>query len=136
MVSKTAIRVLRSSCSPFAIPISDALPTIKQLIEKGYASHPGLNVQIDPRYTAEYASQRGWPDGAYVSKVTPGGPADRAGILAGDVLTKINGKAVKSSLELTHELFKYKPGDKVTITIFRNNKTTDVSATLVEIKSQ
>jgi len=120
----------------FAIPISDALPTIKQLIEKGYASHPGLNVQIDPRYTAEYASQRGWPAGAYVSKVTLGGPAARAGILAGDVLTKINGKEIKSSLELTHELFKYNPGDKVTVTIFRNNKTIDASIVLTEIKSQ
>ncbi|OLN33979.1 S1C family serine protease [Desulfosporosinus metallidurans] len=120
----------------FAIPISDALPTIKQLIEKGYASHPGLNVQIDPRYTAEYASQRGWPAGAYVSKVTQGGPAERAGIVAGDVLTKINGKEIKSSLELTHELFKYNPGDKVTVTIFRNNKTQDVSITLTEIKPQ
>lgn len=120
----------------FAIPISDALPTIKQLIEKGYASHAGLNVQIDPRYTVEYASQRGWPAGAYVSKVTFGGPAERAGIIAGDVITKLNGKEVKSSLELTHELFRYKPGDKVTVTIFRNNKTTDVSVTLTEIKSQ
>jgi serine protease Do len=118
----------------FAIPITDALPTIKQLIEKGYASHPGLNVQIDPRYTAEYASQRGWPAGAYVSKVMAGGPAAHAGVLAGDVLTKINGKEIKSSLELTHELFKYNPGDKVTITIFRNNKTQDVSITLTEIK--
>ncbi|MDR3542981.1 MAG: trypsin-like peptidase domain-containing protein [Desulfosporosinus sp.] len=120
----------------FAIPISDALPTIKQLIEKGYASHPGLNVQIDPRYTAEYASQRGWPAGAYVAKVTPGGPAQRAGILAGDVLTKLNNTPIKSSLELTHELFKYNPGDKVTVTIFRNNKTQDVSLTLTEIKPQ
>lgn len=120
----------------FAIPISDALPTIKQLIEKGYASHPGLNVQIDPRYTAEYASQKGWPAGAYVAKVTPGGPAEKAGIRAGDVLTKINGKDIKSSLGLTHELFKYKPGDTATVTIFRENKTVDVSVTLVEIKSQ
>ncbi|MDQ7092992.1 trypsin-like peptidase domain-containing protein [Desulfosporosinus sp. PR] len=120
----------------FAIPISDALPTIKQLIEKGYASHAGLNVQIDPRYTAEYASQRGWPAGAYVSKVTLGGPAERAGVVAGDIITKINGQDVKSSLELTHELFKYNPGDKVSVTIFRNNKTTDVSVTLTEIKSQ
>ncbi|WP_407306169.1 S1C family serine protease [Desulfosporosinus sp. SB140] len=120
----------------FAIPISDALPTIKQLIEKGYASHAGLNVQIDPRYTAEYASQRGWPTGAYVSKVTLGGPAERAGIIAGDVITKINGKEVKSSLELTHELFKFNPGDKVSVTVFRNNKTTDMSVTLTEIKSQ
>ncbi|HUS88395.1 MAG TPA: trypsin-like peptidase domain-containing protein [Desulfosporosinus sp.] len=120
----------------FAIPISDALPTIKQLIEKGYASHPGLNVQIDPRYTAEYASQKGWPVGAYVAKVTLGGPAEKAGIRVGDVLTKINGKEIKSSLGLTHELFKYKPGDTVTVTIFRENKTVEVSVALVEIKSQ
>ncbi|AFQ46406.1 S1C family serine protease [Desulfosporosinus meridiei] len=120
----------------FAIPITDALPTIKQLIEKGYASHPGLNVQIDPRYTAEYATQRGWPEGAYISKVTPGGPAEKAGIRAGDVLTKINGIAIKSSLELTHQLLKNKPGDTVTVTVYRDNKNVDVSVTLVEIKSQ
>jgi len=120
----------------FAIPISDALPTIKQLIEKGYASHPGLNVQIDPRYTAEYASQRGWPEGAYVSKVTPGGPAEKAGIRAGDVLTKIDGAAIKSSLELTHQLLKHQPGDTVTVTVYRDNKTVDVSVVLTEIKSQ
>jgi serine protease Do len=120
----------------FAIPISDALPTIKQLIEKGYASHPGLNVHIDPRYTPEYASQKGWPTGAYVARVAAGGPADKAGIRAGDVLTKINGQEIKNSLGLTRELFKYQPGDKVTVTIFRENKTVDVSITLVEIKSQ
>ncbi|MGI6119092.1 MAG: S1C family serine protease [Desulfosporosinus sp.] len=119
----------------FAIPISDALPTIKQLIEKGHASHPGLNVQIDPRYTAEFASQRGWPAGAYVAKVTPGGPADKAGIRAGDIIMKINGEEIKNSLRLTRELFKYKPGDTVTVTIFRDNKTIDVSVVLVEIKS-
>ena len=120
----------------FSIPISDALPTIKQLLEKGYASHPGLNVQIDPRYTAEYASQRGWPPGAYVSRVTSGGPAERAGIQAGDVLTKINDIAIKNSLELTHELLTYRPGDTVKITVYRDNKTMDVSVTLVEIRSQ
>lgn len=120
----------------FAIPISDALPTIKQLIEKGYASHPGLNVQIDPRYTAEYASQKGSPVGAYVAKVTPGGPAEKAGIRDGDVLTKIDGKDIKNSLGLTRELFKYKPGDTVTVTVFRDNKTLEVSVTLTEIKSQ
>jgi Trypsin-like serine proteases, typically periplasmic, contain C-terminal PDZ domain len=120
----------------FAIPISDALPTIKQLIEKGYASHPGLNVHIDPRYTPEYASQKGWPTGAYVARVAAGGPADKAGIRAGDVITKINGQEIKNSLGLTRELFKYQPGDKVTVTIFRENKTVDVSIALVEIKSQ
>lgn len=120
----------------FAIPITDALPTIKQLIEKGYASHPGLNVLIEPGYTAEYASRNGLPEGAYISKVTPGGPADKAGILPGDILTKINGVEVKSSLELTRQLLKNKPGDTVTVTVYRDKKSVDVSVVLTEIKSQ
>lgn len=120
----------------FAIPITDALPTITQLIEKGYASHPGLNVQIDPRYTAEYAAQKGWPKGAYVSKVTSGGPADKAGIRSGDVITMINGKEIKNSLALTRELLKSKPGDTVTVTVFRENKSLDFPVTLTEIKSE
>ncbi|MHB1653219.1 MAG: S1C family serine protease [Desulfitobacteriaceae bacterium] len=119
----------------FAIPISDALPTIQQLIQKGFASHPALLVNIDSRYNAEYAAQQGWPEGAYVAKVTVGGPADKAGIRAGDVITKINGVTVHSSLELTHELFKYQPNVKVAVTIFRSGVTKDVQVTLTEIKS-
>ncbi|MDA8229522.1 MAG: trypsin-like peptidase domain-containing protein [Desulfitobacterium hafniense] len=120
----------------FAIPITDALPTIKQMIEKGYASHPALLVSIDDRYTAEWAAQQGWPSGAYVAKVNPGGPADKAGIQAGDVLTKINGVVIRNSLELTHQLFKYKPGDKITVTYYRNGTEKDVQAVLTELKSQ
>lgn len=119
----------------FAIPISDALPTLQQLIQKGYASHPALLVSIDSRYNSEYAAQQGWPEGAYVAKVTPGGPADKAGIQAGDVITKINGTTVHNSLELTHELFKFKSGDKVTVTIFRSGNTKDVQVVLTELKS-
>lgn len=47
----------------FAIPITDALPVIEQIIEKGFVSHPALQVNIDDRYTPEYASYRGWPAG-------------------------------------------------------------------------
>lgn len=118
----------------FAIPISDALPVITQLIEKGYASHAGLFVRIDDRYTPEYASQQGWPAGAYVRDAELGGPADKAGITAGDVLTKINGVEISNSLELTHELFKYQPGDKITVTYFRDGVSKDVPVTLGELK--
>ncbi|AFM02471.1 MULTISPECIES: S1C family serine protease [Desulfitobacterium] len=117
----------------FAIPITDAIPVLEQLIEKGYFSHPGLLVSIDTRYTPEWAAQRSWPAGAYISNVDPSGPAARAGIQAGDVLVKINGVTVKSSLELTHELFKFKPGDTVTVTYYRNGKNIDVQVKLVEI---
>lgn len=118
----------------FAIPITDAMPFIKQMIEKGYASHPGLLVSIDDRYTEEWAAQQGWPAGAYVAKVSTGGPADQAGLKAGDVLTKVNGTTIKNSLDLTRQLFQFKPGDKVTITYYRNGATKDVSVTLTELK--
>lgn len=120
----------------FAIPITDALPVLQQLIEKGFASHPGLLVSIDNRYSPEWAAQQGWPAGAYVSQVQAGGPADKAGIRAGDVLVKINGVTIKSSLELTHELFKFKPGDSVTVSYYRNGETKDVKLTLAELKPQ
>jgi len=119
----------------FAIPITDAMPTIEQLTSKGYASHPALLVNIDGRYTEEYAAQRGWPAGAYVASVSGGGPAEKAGIKIGDIITKVNDVKIDNSLELTHELFKYKPGDNVTITYFRNGTSKDVQVTLTELKS-
>lgn len=119
----------------FSIPITDALPTIKQLIQYGYATHPALMVSVDDRYTSEYANEKGWPSGAYIASVQPGGPADKAGLQNGDIITKINGVNVTNSIELTHELFKYKPGDKVTVTYFRNGTTKNVQVTLGELKS-
>ncbi|UWG99323.1 trypsin-like peptidase domain-containing protein [Dehalobacter sp. DCM] len=119
----------------FAIPISDAIPTIQQLIDKGYAVHPGILVSIDDRYTAEYASQQGWPEGAYINAVSVNGPAYKAGIREGDIITKIDGTAVSSSLELSHELFKHNVGDVVTVTYYRDDTTKDVKVTLAELKS-
>ena len=118
----------------FAIPITDALPTIQQLIQNGYASHAGLNVQVASQYTKEYAAQQGWPAGAYIAKVVAGGPADQAGIKEGDIITKVNDKVISDSSGLTHELFKYNPGDNVKLTYYRNGASQDVTVKLVEIK--
>ncbi|KUO75638.1 MAG: trypsin [Desulfosporosinus sp. BRH_c37] len=119
----------------FAIPITDAIPTIQQLIQNGYASHAGLNVQIAGQYTKEYAAQKGLPAGAYIAKVIAGGPADQAGLKQGDIITKVNDKVITDSARFTHELFKYNPKDKVNITYYRNGSSQDVIVTLVEIKS-
>jgi len=118
----------------FAIPISDAMPIITQLIEKGYAVHPGLHITVDGRYTAEWAAQRGWPAGVYVSQVRPGGPAAKAGIRAGDVIVAINGVKIEYPLELTHQLFKYQVGDTVTVSVFRAGETFDTQVTLAELR--
>ncbi|AHF08314.1 S1C family serine protease [Desulfitobacterium metallireducens] len=118
----------------FAIPITDALPFIQQMIEKGYASHPGLYVSIDDRYTEEWAAQQGWPAGAYIAKVLSGGTADKAGIKAGDVVTKVNEVTINNALDLTRALFKFKPGDEVKLTYYRDGATKEVSVTLAELK--
>lgn len=120
----------------FAIPISDALPVLKQLIEKGFASHPALQVNIDDRYTKEYASYKGWPAGCYIYKVQFDGAAAKAGMQAGDIITAINGVSINNSLELTHQLFKHKPGDKVKVTYFRNGEINIVDVVLGEIRSE
>jgi serine protease Do len=118
----------------FAIPISDANPTIQQLITSGVAKHPALLVSTNDQYNA-YAQSNNLPLGAYISAVTPNGPADKAGIEKGDVITKINDSQIQNSSDLVHELYKYNVASKVSITYIRNGKTNQVQATLGEISS-
>ena len=94
-----------------------------------------MEVSIDDRYTPEYASYKGWPAGCYVARVIPNGAAAKAGIKAGDIITAINGVEISHSLELTHQLFKYKPGDTVDVTYFRAGETHTVKVKLGEIRS-
>ena len=118
----------------FSIPISDAMPTIQQLIATGVAKHPALLVSTDDQYNT-YAKSNSLPLGAYISAVTPSGPAAKAGIIKGDVITKINDAEVQNSSNLIHELYKYNVGDRITITYIRNGQSNKVQATLGEISS-
>jgi serine protease Do len=120
----------------FAIPISDALPVLNQLMEKGRVSHPGLEIRINDRYTEEYASYKDWPPGCYVASVIEGGGADQAGIEAGDIITHVEGEPVENSLKLAHQLFRYKPGDTVSISYYRDGDTDDILITLGEITGE
>ncbi|HKR89740.1 MAG TPA: Do family serine endopeptidase [Phenylobacterium sp.] len=115
----------------FAIPADVADQVTKQLIsgrriERGYI---GATIQ---NFTAEMAEAQGMGDqrGAIVSDLAAGGPSQRAGLLAGDVITSINGHAVKSSSELTREVAKAHPGDTLKLEIIRDGKrrTVDVHA--------
>jgi serine protease Do len=118
----------------FAIPISDALPTIEQLIKTGAAEHPALMVSINDQYDS-YAQYNGLPQGAYIASVTPNGPADKAGLQAQDVITEIDDYTVHNSADLVHALYQYKVGDKVTVTFIRDGQTKKVQITLGEISS-
>ena len=116
----------------FSIPITDAMPTIQQLIKFGVAKHPALLVSTNDQYNA-FAKSNNKPQGAYISEVTPNGSAAKAGIVKGDVITKINDGKVLNSSDLVHELYKNNVGDKVSITYIRDGVTKEVQATLGEI---
>jgi serine protease Do len=82
--------------------------------------------------TQTIAQMYNLPEGIYVTQVTQGSGADNAGIQPGDVLTAVNGKAVKTMSELNTVKKQYKPGNTVTITVFRNGKTLKLKLTFTE----
>lgn len=118
----------------FAIPISDATSIIQQLIQSGVAKHPALLVSVNDQYLP-YAETNNLPLGAYVAEVQANGPAAKAGILQGDVITQINEAKVKSSSDLIQELYKYNIGDQINVTFIRDGQSKQVQATLGEISS-
>jgi S1-C subfamily serine protease len=69
-------------------------------------------------------------EGVLITNVLEGGAAEASSIKAGDVITKFNGTAVKSAPELQEQVSKYKPGDKITLTIKRNDKETNIDIVL------
>lgn len=71
-------------------------------------------------------------NGLHVSEVVPKGAADEAGIKAGDVITKLDGRTITSSSDLQERIYRLRPGDKVKLTYKRDGKERDVTVTLKE----
>jgi putative serine protease PepD len=103
----------------FAIPSNTVRSVAEQLVSGGHVSHPFLGLEVSDGEA-----------GAVVGAVTSGSPADDAGLKAGDVVTAIDGKAVRSSAELVGAVQSHHAGDKVTLTVHRGSSTRDVSVTL------
>ena len=106
----------------FAIPINDAVDIANDLITTGYVTGRAyLGVNIDNRYTSVYADYYNMPEGAYIYSVEKGSCAEKAGFNAGDIITKVDDKAITSYQELSAVIHKYKAGDKASIVVYRSN---------------
>ncbi len=107
----------------FAIPVSIVKKVVDDLKEYGEVQRAFLGVTIQD-VTADLAKKQNLDilEGAYVSGLADGGAAEKAGVKSGDVITAINGDKVGSSAELQEQISKYRPGDKVTVTVNRDNK--------------
>ncbi|MDE3113457.1 MAG: trypsin-like peptidase domain-containing protein [Chloroflexota bacterium] len=121
----------------FAIAISAAKPIADQLISKGRATHAFLGIYYG-YLTPALAAQVGVAStvkGVVVSRVVAGSPADKAGLRARDVITKIDGNDLSDESSLARLIDTHKPGDTATLTVLRGSSTLTLRATLAETPS-
>ncbi|MGW2045429.1 trypsin-like peptidase domain-containing protein [Streptomyces sp. NPDC001858] len=105
----------------FAIPINQGKRVAEELINNGKATHPVIGITLDLDYAGDGArvSVAGGEAGA---PVTAGGPGDRAGIRAGDVVTEVDGQRIHSGEELIVKTRAHRPGDRLELTIQRDGR--------------
>lgn len=115
----------------FAIPASTAKQVVEGLIKDGSVSRGWLGVEIQP-VTKEIAESLGLQSdkGAIVANAQDDGPAKKAGIVSGDVITQVNGKDVSSSRDLARVIAGYAPGTTVDMNVWRNGKAETVKVEL------
>ena len=104
----------------FAIPINTALEVVKELMDHGYVEWLTLGLSEYEFLPKALADAYHVPTGIVVYGVTKNGPAEKAGIRKGDIITAIDGKALESAEEVQKILESYKAGDTVKLTVVRN----------------
>jgi serine protease Do len=106
-----------------------------QIKEKGKVTRGRIGVQIQ-EVTKETAEAFGLPKtgGALVNSVEKGGPAEKAGVEAGDIIIKADGRDVRSSSELPRIITAIKPGAKVTLTVWRKGAQREFTVVVAELK--
>ena len=119
----------------FAIPIDVAAKVKDELMAHGKVERGKIGVGIQD-VNASLAQSFGLekPQGALVSQVEPGGPADKAGLKPGDVILAYNGRALSGSNELPALVANTKPGTKANVDVWRNGKKETIALTVGELK--
>ncbi|MGL4745399.1 MAG: S1C family serine protease, partial [Dermatophilaceae bacterium] len=111
----------------FAIPINEARSIAEQLIDDGTASHAYLGVTPEDGTAKDGTATRA---GARVQNVDAGTPAEQAGLRAGDVVIAVDGERVDSAESLVAQIRERTAEEKVTLTVIRDGRSSEVQATL------
>jgi serine protease Do len=121
----------------FAIPIDVALDVKDQLLKTGHVSRGQIGVGVQ-EVSQSLARSFGLPkpDGALISIVAPDGPADRAGLKAGDVVLAVNGTPVGDSADLFTSVAKVRPGTQAELQVWREGKPVRVAVTVSALQGE
>lgn len=116
----------------FAIPINIAKPIVDEFIMKGeftkvYVGIKGVNTY---QYIRNFGDTLGTQEGVYVYEVMAGSPAKTAGIIEGDVITRVDDVQIDTITKLTRVLYKYRPEDQIKVQVIRNGKPVELLLTL------
>jgi serine protease Do len=120
----------------FAIPMDVAMTIANQLRESGKVTRGRIGVQLQ-ELTVDLATSLGMdqPRGALVAAVQKGGPAHRAGIQPGDVILSLDGQPIEYSADLARLVAGTRPGESVTVEIWRKGKTMPLQIKVEELKA-
>jgi serine protease Do len=121
----------------FAIPIDEASRVSEQLRVSGRVIRGRIGVQID-QVTKDVAESIGLgkPMGALVRSVEGGGPAEKAGVEAGDIITKFEGRVIDKAGDLPRIVGGTKPGSRATLQVFRRGNYRDLTVTVAELEDE
>ena len=121
----------------FSIPMDEAMRVSEQLRSSGRVTRGRIGVQIEA-VTKDIAESIGLgkPQGALINRIEAGAPADKAGLEAGDVIIKIDGKPIEKSSDLPRLVGNTKPGTKSTLTVFRRGAIKELSIVIAEMEPE
>ena len=121
----------------FAVPIDEAMRVAEQLRTSGKVTRGRIGVQIG-EVTKDVSESLGLQraHGALVQRVEPGGPAEKGGLEAGDVITKYNGTEIEKASDLPRLVGATKPGSQATVTVWRKGNSRDMKLSVAELEPE
>jgi serine protease Do len=115
----------------FAMPSNTVVSVYNDLISPSHKVTRGsIGIQFRPNLSGAVNRIYGFKTGVLVQQVQPGGPADKAGLKPGDIITQVDGRPIKDGDDLVNEIASRKPGSSIRLGFVRDGKPTDATVTV------